>query len=96
LAELSIFAPGSPDAWIDGVMDLALHDATSSELWIVDWKTNRRRAAETEQQFFARLLAEYEPQLRAYGRSAALFFPGHAIRLWLYSSSAGAWVEIVS
>ncbi len=43
LAEVGIFAPLGPGRWIDGVIDLVLHDAAAREVWIVDWKTNRIR-----------------------------------------------------
>jgi ATP-dependent helicase/nuclease subunit A len=94
LAEVGIFAPLGEEGWIDGVMDLVLHDPAAEEVWIVDWKTNRGLAGEDAPALLARLAAEYEGQLRAYGRSAAGFFPGCSLRLWVYSTVAGAWAEI--
>jgi len=93
-AELAVFAPLGPEAWMDGVMDLVLHDAQACEVWVLDWKTNRRREAESEANFLARLAEEYAPQLRAYGRSLALMFPGSSFRRLLYATSAGRWIEI--
>lgn len=94
LSEVGIFAPLDPQRWIDGVMDLVLHDPRSGEVWIVDWKTNQRRAGEDEAQLLGRLAREYEGQLRAYGSCASAFFPGCAVRLWVYSTVAGEWAEV--
>ncbi len=94
LAELGIFAPVRADAWIDGVIDLVLHDPRRNELWIVDWKTNRRRAGEGDDALLARLVAEYAPQLRAYGACAGGLFPGASVRLLVFSSAAGAWRDV--
>ena len=47
LAELAVLAPLKPDEWIDGVIDLVIQSEAKDELWIVDWKTNRRRAGES-------------------------------------------------
>ena len=94
LAEVGVFAALPPGRWIDGVIDLVLHDASSGEVWIVDWKTNRRRGGEDDRALLARLVEEYRGQLEAYGACASGFFPGAAPRLWVYSTGAGAWAEI--
>lgn len=94
LAELSVLAPLSENEWMDGVMDLVLHDAEGGEAWVLDWKTNRRRTDEPEADFLARLAAEYAPQLRAYGRSLAAMFPTCRVRRLVYATGAGAWTEI--
>ncbi|HEY5227338.1 MAG TPA: 3'-5' exonuclease, partial [Opitutaceae bacterium] len=89
LSEAGVFAPLPPGQWIDGVIDLVLHDPSASEVWIVDWKTNRRRGQEADPDLAARLAAEYESQLRAYGACACGFFGGATLRLWVYSTVAG-------
>jgi len=94
LAEVGILAPFGPDAWIDGVMDLVLHDGGAREVWVVDWKTNRRGADEDDAALLGRLAADYEGQLAAYGRCASGFFAGCRTRLWIYSTVAGAWTEV--
>jgi len=94
LAELSVLAPLSPDEWMDGVMDLVLHDAEGAEVWVLDWKTNRQRPDELVDAFLARLAAEYAPQLCAYGRSLAAMFPACRVRRFVYATGAGAWTEI--
>lgn len=94
LAELAVFAPIESAAWVDGVVDLALHDPRAKEVWIVDWKTNRRRVGESDQAFLTRLAAEYALQLRAYGSCLAQFFPGCRVQLWVYGVAIGDWVEI--
>jgi ATP-dependent exoDNAse (exonuclease V) beta subunit len=94
IAELSVFAPLRPDAWIDGVIDLVLQDRPKAEVWIVDWKTNHLRRGESREAILPRLTAEYQKQLGAYGACAAGLFPGSTIRVFLYSTQAGAWAEV--
>ncbi len=94
LAEIGIFAPLRKDAWIDGVVDLVLHDAAAQEIWILDWKTNRRRAGESDEALLARLVAEYAPQLAAYGQCLGGFFPDCTVRRLVYSTAAAAWSEV--
>jgi ATP-dependent helicase/nuclease subunit A len=94
LAEVGVFAPLPPDGWIDGVVDLVLHDPAAGELWIVDWKTNRRGAGEDDAALLGRLAFEYAKQLAAYGSSASGSFPGCAVRLWVYSTVAGLWSAV--
>jgi ATP-dependent helicase/nuclease subunit A len=94
LAELAVFAPLQADAWMDGVIDFVLHDAVAKAAWVLDWKTNQRRANEAEDAMLDRLLLEYGPQLNAYGTAARRFFPGHKIRLLVYASVLGKWVDV--
>ncbi len=91
LAELGVFAPLDAHGWIDGVVDLVLHDARTNELWVVDWKTNRKKGSESLDAFLGRLVNEYTPQLEAYGSCLRAFFPGASITLLVYSSAAGKW-----
>ena len=42
----------------------------------------------------ARLVAEYAPQLRAYGTCLAALFPDCAVRRLVYSTVAGDWSEV--
>jgi ATP-dependent exoDNAse (exonuclease V) beta subunit len=93
-AELAVFSPVETDAWIDGVMDLILYDEVRREVWIVDWKTNRQRPTEKKGDLLTRLAVEYAPQLRAYGHSLQGMFPGVEVRLLVYSSMAGDWVDV--
>jgi len=90
-AEIGIFAPWRAEAWIDGVIDLVLHDAAAAEIWVLDWKTNRRRAGETDAALLDRLVREYAPQLSAYGECLGGFFPGCRVRRLVFSSAAGGW-----
>jgi ATP-dependent helicase/nuclease subunit A len=94
LAEVGVFAPLATEGWIDGVIDLVLHDPAASEVWIVDWKTNRRAPGEGDEALLRRLAADYERQLAAYGRAVSGSFPGCAMRLWVYSTVAGLWTEV--
>jgi ATP-dependent exoDNAse (exonuclease V) beta subunit len=97
-AELAVFAPLRPGAWMDGVIDLVLHDPLAEpgagEVWVVDWKTNRRRAGETEEALSARLGAEYAPQIAAYAASLRGAFPGARVRGWLYATGTGKMAEL--
>ncbi len=95
-SELGVLAPLPGGEWIDGVIDLVLHDPTSHLVRIVDWKTNRRAAGETDEACLQRLVAEYAPQLTAYGASVAPQFPGCAVELLVYSSAVGAWRAVSS
>lgn len=94
--ELPVFAPAdeSGGAWIDGIMDLVVHDAAANEVRVLDWKTNRRRAGESDEALLARLSAEYAPQLKAYGRCVGMAFAGMRARLLIVSSAAGKAVEV--
>jgi ATP-dependent exoDNAse (exonuclease V) beta subunit len=94
--ELAVFSPLASGEWIDGVMDLVLHDPAGRRIWILDWKTNHRRSMEEETAFLQRLAQEYAPQLRAYGESLRGMMPDFAVRLLVYSSFAGRWIEIES
>ncbi|MFH1497961.1 MAG: UvrD-helicase domain-containing protein [Verrucomicrobiota bacterium] len=94
-AELGVLAPLAAGAsWMDGVIDLVLHDPVAGEVWVLDWKTNRRRVGESDEAVLARLLAEYAPQLRAYGESMADFFPAARIRCLIYATVVGRWIEV--
>ena len=93
-AEIGVFAPVDESAWVDGVIDLVLQDREADEVWIVDWKTNRRRKGETPTDTLRRLALEYAPQLRAYAACVSPIFPAATVRCWVYSSALGDWVEI--
>ncbi len=93
-AELSVFAPLRADAWMDGVMDLVLHDEAADELWVLDWKTNRRRRDEADEALLERLRAEYAPQLQAYAASLRGAFPGARVRAWVYGTAVARRIEI--
>lgn len=94
LTELAVFAPSSESGWVDGVIDLVLQDPKAKEVWVLDWKTNRRRAHESEADFLKRLAEEYLPQLSAYGACVGQFFLDHRIRLWIFGCAVGNWIEI--
>uniref|UniRef100_UPI00404B7359 UvrD-helicase domain-containing protein n=1 Tax=Cephaloticoccus sp. TaxID=1985742 RepID=UPI00404B7359 len=93
-AELGIFAPLHDQRWIDGVMDLVLHDPIDQWVWVVDWKTNRKRPLESDWAHLQRLIEEYSPQLNAYGRCLQALFPGCRVRKWIYASASGIWGEV--
>ena len=96
MAEVAVFASVGEGAWIDGVIDLVMHDAEGGVLWIVDWKTNHRRTGETDSGLLGRLTEEYAEQLRAYGECAKRFFENGAMRLWIYATAGGRTGEIAA
>jgi len=59
------------------------------EIWVLDWKTNRRRPGETDAALLGRLVEEYTPQLSAYGECLAGFFPGCKVRQLVSRASRG-------
>lgn len=94
-AELAVLAPlGPAGEWIDGVMDLVLYDGVLKEVWVVDWKTNRRAIEEGSSAFMSRLVAEYAPQLRAYGTSLQRVFPGCRVRAFVFSTAFARAAEV--
>jgi ATP-dependent exoDNAse (exonuclease V) beta subunit len=93
-AELAVFAPLAPEAWMDGVIDLVLHDRAAQVIWVLDWKTNRQRATERPEEMMARLQEEYRPQLEAYACAMRVFFPDHLLKLLVYASALGEWTEV--
>jgi ATP-dependent helicase/nuclease subunit A len=90
LAELAVFAPLRPEAWVDGVIDLVVHDEATQVVRVIDWKTNRPRSGEDAGALLQRLGEDYRPQLEAYGACVAGFFPACTVRLELYASAVGA------
>jgi ATP-dependent exoDNAse (exonuclease V) beta subunit len=94
VTELAVFSPLVADSWIDGVMDISLHDAETKRLWIIDWKTNRLRVGEDNPSLLVRLSQEYAPQLAAYGQCLQQAMFGHEVRLLVYASAAGDWIEV--
>ena len=65
-SELGVVAPLGGAGWVDGVIDLVAQDVAGGKLLVIDWKTNRRRAGETDEALLQRLVEEYRPQLEAY------------------------------
>ena len=89
LSEMPFSHPRSADEWIEGIMDLVLV-TRGKELWIVDWKTDRRWSADADDASFLRRLAEkYGPQLRAYAEVFARGLRRPVSRLLLYSTVLG-------
>jgi ATP-dependent helicase/nuclease subunit A len=87
--ELPVFLPmDGGRAWVDGVVDLVA-ETPSGEVWLVDWKTNRHLAGESDESLLARLLVEYAPQLRAYREILRPVFAERTIITWLVSTASG-------
>lgn len=93
LAEAPFSFARSADEWLEGIIDLVVITETG-DVWVVDWKTDRRKAAETDDALLARLAEKYGPQLAAY---AELFERGlrrKVTRRLLYSTPLGRAIEV--
>ena len=89
LSEMPFSYPRHASEWIEGIMDLVLV-TRRKELWIVDWKTDRRWTSDADDDAFLRRLAEkYGPQLKAYAEVFARGFGRPVSRLLLYSTVLG-------
>lgn len=94
LPEAPFSHPASPLEWVEGIMDLVIVTHPADELWVVDWKTDRRFAGEAQDAFLARLAAKYAPQLRAYAAVFAQGFGRPVSRLFLYSTPLAQTVAV--
>ena len=89
LPEMPFSHPRSAHEWIEGIMDLVLV-TRRKEIWIVDWKTDRRWSSDADDPSFLRRLAgKYGPQLQAYAEVFARGFGRPVSRLLLYSTVLG-------
>ena len=89
LPEMPFAHPRSASEWIEGIMDLVVV-TRRKELWIVDWKTDRRWSSDTDDaSFLHRLGKKYGPQLKAYAEVFARGFGRPVNRLLLYSTATG-------
>ncbi len=72
--------PGEPEQRLFGIVDRLI--VTTSEVHVVDYKTNRIAAEDLEA-----LAARYAPQLEAYRTVLARRFPGRRIRCWIVATA---------
>jgi ATP-dependent exoDNAse (exonuclease V) beta subunit len=93
ISELAVFAPLSV-GWMDGVMDLVVHDAQAKEVWVLDWKTNRQQDTESLNTFMKRIKEQYSPQLRVYGRSLRAMFSDSDVTALIYCTNNGCLIEV--
>ena len=95
LAEMPFSHPSEANRWVEGIMDLVVIARDGGAIWIVDWKTDRRRPSDkTEAAFLARLATKYAPQLREYAEVFARGFQRSVERLLIYSTELGATVAV--
>jgi ATP-dependent exoDNAse (exonuclease V) beta subunit len=95
LPEMPFSSARASGEWVEGIMDLVVIARTTEAVWIVDWKTDRRRPSDaTEAAFLARLAEKYGPQLRAYAAVFAEGFQRPVARLSLYSTETGRFAEV--
>ncbi|MDD5261164.1 MAG: UvrD-helicase domain-containing protein [Methylacidiphilales bacterium] len=93
LSEIPFSAPLSPEAIMEGVIDLIVVDA-EGKCGVVDWKTNRCKPDETEKDFAARLKSIYAAQLSAYGDMLEKRLGRSVTRRILYSTATGQRIEV--
>ena len=95
LPETPFSHPRHADEWMEGIMDLVILTRGGAKLWIVDWKTDRRRPSDADDGAFLRRIAEkYAPQLKAYAEVFVKGFGRPVDRLLLYSTALGETVRI--
>ncbi len=95
LAEMPFSHPRSEAEWIEGIMDLVIVTRGGAGLWIVDWKTDRRRPSDASDDALLQRLAEkYGAQLRAYAEVFARGLGRPVNRLLLYSTALGQTVAV--
>ncbi len=95
LPEMPFSYPRDATVWIEGIMDLVIIPAGQEGIWIVDWKTDRRPVSDGDELvFLARLAAKYAPQLRPYAEVFARGMGRTVARLLIYSTAAGAAVDV--
>ncbi len=95
LPEMPFSHPRDADVWMEGIMDLVIVTGSARELWIVDWKTDRRRPSDADDgAFLQRLSGKYGPQLRAYAEVFSQGFGQPVTRLLLYSTVLGETVAV--
>ncbi len=96
LPEMPFSYPQQPEVWMEGIMDLVIVTRQpGAELWVVDWKTDRRwKTDASEEAFLERLAVKYAPQLQAYAEVFTRGFKRPVGRLLLYSTALGKTVEV--
>ena len=95
LPEMPFSHPRHAGEWMEGIMDLVILTRGGTKLWIVDWKTDRRRPSDPDDAaFLRRLAAKYAPQLQAYAEVFARGLGKPVDRLLLYSTALGETVRV--
>ena len=95
LAEMPFSHPREANCWVEGIMDLVIIARDNGEIWIVDWKTDRRRPSDKNPAaFLSRLAEKYAPQLREYAEVFGQGFQRRVDRLLLYSTELGETVAV--
>ena len=95
LSEMPFSHPREAGQWVEGIMDLVVIPRGSPGIWIIDWKTDRRRPSDkSEAAFLARLAEKYAPQLREYADIFARGFQRQVERLLIYSTELGEVVAV--
>jgi ATP-dependent exoDNAse (exonuclease V) beta subunit len=94
LPEMPFAHPRNAEVWIEGIMDLVIV-TKDGDLWIVDWKTDRRPPSDPDEETFLRRLGEkYAPQLALYAEVGAQGLGRPVARLLIYSTVAGALIDV--
>ncbi len=95
LPEMPFSHPRHAEEWMEGIMDLVVLTRDGGKLWIVDWKTDRRRPSDaSDAAFLKRLSAKYAPQLQAYAEVFSRGVGRPVDRLLIYSTALGETVRV--
>jgi ATP-dependent exoDNAse (exonuclease V) beta subunit len=84
-SEVSFSYPVSDRQWMEGVVDLVV-GTKANEIWVIDWKTNRKVPNETDGQFSQSLRDQYLPQLESYRKVLEQGFGRKVSRVLIYST----------
>jgi ATP-dependent exoDNAse (exonuclease V) beta subunit len=92
-SEYALTLPAARDRFTDLVIDRTFVDDDTGERWIVDYKTSRPAAGETQEEFLRRESSKYRGQLQAYREAMAACGP-EPVRCALYFTGLGVLHEI--
>jgi ATP-dependent exoDNAse (exonuclease V) beta subunit len=85
-SEMPFLWPGEASKCVEGIVDLAIFDRARKQWLILDWKTNRITAEQTNL-----LRKQYLPQLAAYWK-AITQMTGMSVEVRIYSSATGQFI----
>ena len=94
-SELVLMSSGVNGAPVQNIIDRTFLDSETGNRWIIDYKTSRPNPLETEQQFLAREVQHYSPQLTRYRALIEAFDPAAStIKTALYFPANSLWLCI--
>lgn len=85
--EMPFFWRMDDERSLEGIVDLAVFDASEKKWFVLDWKTNRVARDKIDM-----LRVKYRPQLAAYGEVVSEM-TGHEVMAAIYSTAAGEFLR---